>query len=326
MASRAAKRRALMIADGLIIAGLCLVALLSLAGHLREPAWWLAILSQPRMHFLCAAMLATAWFLTRERRIWSVVALAVALLNLVALAPFFFDQEKGEPGNQTLTVLHLNTSRGAADLSQVESFAADLVCLQEVTPQLEAALAQGGTNYRIVRSEALENTHGSAILIRKGSPIQVLGSALHHLPETNQRPLLSIEISLDGRRVQLLSLHVIRPRNRGTDADHQIEFDAVAAWSRKQIATGREVVMIGDFNATPWSRRFKKFLTDSQTYDSMLGFGIQNSWSAIVPGWMGLPIDHAVYSSGLQVTERQTVDVEDADHRLMLVRFALANP
>ena len=326
MSSGTGRRRALRIADWVIICGLCVTALLSLSDRLPAAPWWWALLGQTRPQLMTAAVVATAWLLARERRIWTSIALAVALLNLAVLAPFYFDQESGATPDQTLSVLHLNTSRGAADLSGVESFAADLVFLQEVTPELERQLREGSSSYRLVRSEPRDDTRGSALLIRTDSPLEVLGSERHQLLSDHNRPLLSVEISFAGRRIQLLSLHVIRPRNRSSDAQQQAEFDAIAAWSRQQIARDKEVVLVGDFNATPWSRRFKEFLSDSQTRDSMPGFGIQNSWAGPFPIWMGLPIDHATCTRGLQVIRRQTAAVDGSDHGLLVVEFSVSTP
>ena len=51
------------------------------------------------------------------------LALAVAMANLAVLAPFYFDQDDaGAPSDDSFSVLHLNTSQGTADLSQLESF------------------------------------------------------------------------------------------------------------------------------------------------------------------------------------------------------------
>ena len=62
-------------------------------------------------------------------------------------------------------------------------------------------------------------------------------------------------VPLDGRLV---------PSHVDPEVDHHEVGEVVG------FAAGKEVVMIGDFNATPWSPRFKKFLTDSQTNNSTM--------------------------------------------------------
>ncbi|WP_156331431.1 endonuclease/exonuclease/phosphatase family protein [Planktothricoides sp. SR001] len=60
--------------------------------------------------------------------------------------------------------------------------------------------------------------------------------------------------------LSLLSLHTIRSRSQDTSAYQEIEFSAAAQWSQRQLKANREVIIIGDFNSTPWSDRFRQFV------------------------------------------------------------------
>ncbi|MFK7804992.1 MAG: endonuclease/exonuclease/phosphatase family protein [Anaerolineae bacterium] len=312
------------LANSFVVIGAILVLALSFGGFFPQVDWRLGWYSHPRPHFAVLSIAAIIWLAVQKKWLLALLPFLAFAINFVVLAPYFI----GSP-DQTLTVgpslsiLHLNTNKGEASFSDIEQFGADVVFLQEVTPELVQTFEEKLPNYRLVFSHPLENTHGSAMLIANDTKLDVFSPRINHLPEDNVRPLLSVNAVLDGQDIQLLSMHAIRPHHIGADEYQQVEYDAVATWGKAQIERGDELVMIGDFNATPWSQRFKGFLEDSQTADSMLGFGIQNSWIVFLPMWLGLPIDHAVVSNGLVVVERETESVRGSDHGLLFVRLAL---
>lgn len=264
------------------------------------------------------------WFGFAKKWLHTLIPITCIIINGFVLFPFFSSQNEYTPQTEsTLSILHLNTNKGLADLSAVGTFHADIVFLQEATPELMTKLEASLPNYRIAFSHPLSNTHGSALLVRTDADLDILAPQVHHLPETNARPLISAQTHLDDIPIRLLSFHAIRPHHPHADSYQQIEFDAVADWAAERIEAEEELIMIGDFNATPWSVRFKRFLDRSQTKDSMLGFGLQNSWVPTLPLWVGLPIDHAAISDGLIVIDRQTAPVENSDHGLLYLQIAL---
>lgn len=312
------------LANSFVIAGALLVLTLSIGGFFPQLDWRLGWYSHPRPHFAVLSVLAIIWLTVQKKWILALIPFLALAINVVVLAPFFIGlPSSADAKAKTLSILHLNTNKGDASLASLDNFGADIIFLQEVTPELVPTLEERLPNYRLVFSHPLDNTHGSAMLIANKTQIDTFSPRINYLPETNVRPLLSVNVVLGEQNVQLLSMHAIRPHHIGADEYQQVEYDAVAAWGKAQINRGDELVMIGDFNATPWSQRFKDFLHDSQTADSMLGFGIQNSWIVFLPMWLGLPVDNAVISDGLTVVERETVAVRGSDHGLLFVRLAL---
>jgi endonuclease/exonuclease/phosphatase (EEP) superfamily protein YafD len=195
--------------------------------------------------------------------------------------------------------------------------------LQELTPALAGRLASELPGYRVVYAIPMENTHGSALLLPAESPIEVLAAWEIHLPESSPRPLIAATLRHDGRALTLLSLHVIRPKDADTAAIQAAEYAATAAWARDQRQqTGLPLLIIGDYNTTPWSARFQRFLAESGLRDSSAGFGYQPTWPAYAPA-IGIPIDHAAVSPEVAVLARAAGPDLGGDHTPLRLTIAL---
>jgi endonuclease/exonuclease/phosphatase (EEP) superfamily protein YafD len=120
----------------------------------------------------------------------------------------------------------------------------------------------------------------------------------------------------------LLHFHAIRPRSANTVAYQQVEFDALAAWSREIIQSGQNsLIVIGDFNSTPWHSDFRQLIKNSGLVNAQNGFGIQTSWHGNFPFWLRIPIDHCLHSKSLR-TIRYTVGSNiGSDHLPLLVEL-----
>ena len=94
--------------------------------------------------------------------------------------------------------------------------------------------------------------------------------------------------------------------------------DAAARWSRAHPA--RRVVM-GDFNATPWSPSFQALLHKGRLFNSLDGFGIQPSWPES-NALARIPIDHALLGPGLAAASRGTGPSFGSQHRCLRLTVA----
>ncbi|MEM8859229.1 MAG: endonuclease/exonuclease/phosphatase family protein [Chloroflexota bacterium] len=306
--------------SGLAILGSIAVLFISIGGYFPQYGWWLNWYSHPRPHFFVASLIATGWFVWQRQWWLSALPIIAVIINGAVLTPFFIPTSLwANHGADRLTIAHLNTNQGKADMSMLNEVSADIIFLQEFTPQMEEEIDVSFPEYELVISHPLTTTIGVGMLLHHDSPFETDLHRVNHMPWYNYRPLVTARLELDGERVQIMSIHASRPHHDHADAFQKLEMDAAAGWGREQQAYGYEVIMIGDINMTPWSLRYKEFLEMSQTEDSMLGYGIQNSWTAVVPMWMGLPVDHAAISDGLQVIDRQTIPVEGSDHGILVL-------
>ena len=83
--------------------------------------------------------------------------------------------------------------------------------------------------------------------------------------------------------------------------------------------------MVGDFNASTWSRGFGLVTRDAGLVNSQRGFGVQPSWPADYP-LFGIPIDHMVHSTELTTVDRRLGENLGSDHYSLFVTVGLAVP
>ena len=79
---------------------------------------------------------------------------------------------------------------------------------------------------------------------------------------------------------------------------------------------------MGDYNATPWSRPFWRFVDRSGLCDSRAGFGVQASFPAM-SAVLRIPIDHVLVSCSIGVRDRRIGRDVGSDHLPVIVDLVL---
>jgi endonuclease/exonuclease/phosphatase (EEP) superfamily protein YafD len=78
-------------------------------------------------------------------------------------------------------------------------------------------------------------------------------------------------------------------------------------------ASSLPCLVAGDFNATPWSRPFRRLVATSGLVDSALGRGVQATWHAHLPA-PRIPIDHVLVPPEATVLRREVGPDIGSDH------------
>ena len=287
------------------------------------PRWYWAadVLSSLRSYWIIGSVItALLFWLTGSRR-WAGVALGLALINALPLWQLW-QAPPIVPHGKPLTVLHLNIGRETTNRQPILNYVIeqqpDILFLQELTPTFSDQLTTTLPAYQVALTHPRWNTHGSALLTRKESGVRVDSAEIIHLPEQSDRPLLTATIEWENRPMTLLSLHTIRPGEQSRTLYQVKEFSAVAEWSARQT---NALLIIGDFNATPWSDRFEKLLSIGRLHNTQAGFGWEGTWPANIPAPLRIPIDHAV-SRYLVVLEHTIGRDLNSDHLPLLITVA----
>lgn len=332
--SRLALERAVSVAKFLLnvaAAGASVATVLSLAGSL----WWVfELFEHPRPQY-CLILITAIVAGGISRQAWSFAWCLPLLLNLLLIVPLFFSSAQGsdlQPANlipgSTLRLLLVNLDHHNQDtrpaIEYIESQNVDLVLLQEVTSRSLSTLQSNLSRYRVATSLPRENSTGVAMLVptTPSKSVEIGATQILELPPNSGAPLIETTLRWGSREVVILGLSIARPHNRGSSAFQQVEFDAAAEWSlRQQRQEKRGVVVMGDFNTTPWSGRFRKFIQDSDLRNSLRGFGLQPTWHAALPSSLMIAIDHCLHSSSIRTINRATGANIGSDHLPLLVEL-----
>lgn len=296
--------------------GLAVVSGLALLGG---AVWPLALFEHFRLQYVVLALLAAA--VAGGLRRWRPldVAAITASGNLLLVAPALRAEPLPVPADAaTLRVLLLNVhtaSRGhAAVRALIDELDADVVALVEVDQVWLDALAPALVDYPGRLEQARRDNFGIALYYRGA-----LDGAV--MPVGAERPSVVATLQHDGASVQLILTHPTPPMTSGARTASAASSTRSPRWRIAAVPT----VVLGDLNATPWSRPFQRLLARGGLRASRAGFGVQASFPAGL-AILRIPIDHVLVSAGIGVRERRIERDVGSDHLPVYVELAVSRP
>jgi endonuclease/exonuclease/phosphatase (EEP) superfamily protein YafD len=299
------------------LVGYCL-CLATVAGFFGG-TWWVLDLLAGFRHQLAIGLMVCAVVAAFAR--WRKTAVAIGLLaamNLVVVVPLYFGPSRPEIGE--LRIVSFNVLASNRRFDEVVDFIrgsyADVVVLHEVTSRWEQAIEEAAAAfddwpYEITETRARGDLFGSLVLVESGAVVESFGFAL-----TDPR---AIEILLP-EGVALLAIHPLSPSSefRAQQNDRQLLF--ATDWAAGQDGP---TIVVGDFNATPWSFPFRRLISSTELSNSARGFGLDLSYPADGNLLIRVPIDHLLFSDGLAVVDRRLGPAMGSDHFPLTVDLAL---
>jgi endonuclease/exonuclease/phosphatase (EEP) superfamily protein YafD len=314
--------------------------------RLRGPAVWLAVLlllvptvtaagrladtdaMTPVPQFLAflpwlllpagAALLLALFARWRAGLVWSVVVLAVTGWFVRPYDTGLAERPEGK-AIADVTVLTSNVEFGNGTeglLAVIERDRPDLVFVQECAAACSSALAsrvpQADYPYRNVVEGAL--AYGSAILSKY--PLRGTEGVESTLAQPGAVAVIA------GREVALQLAHPLPPVPNQV-GDWRRELGDLGRYAAGQ--KGRPAILAGDFNASQDHAAFRRVLNEGALRDGAALGGISRapSWPTFVDPPLGTQIDHVLISEDFSVREARFVEVENTDHRSLLVELRL---
>ena len=193
---------------------------------------------------------------------------------------------------------------------------ADVIALQEVTPEWEAALAPLGRRYPHRRVLARADPYGIALLSRwpldgAAGAVDFAGDGLPALVGTLALP--------EGRALRMMALHTRWPVTR----DLQRRRDQALQAAARLAASGDvPTVLAGDLNLTPYAPAFARLVQQSGLRDALDDVAWRPTWQAGF--WpLALPIDHVLVPRGACVVAHELGPDVGSDHRPLLVTLQM---
>ena len=195
--------------------------------------------------------------------------------------------------------LYLRNDRFEEILGTIREVDADVVVLMELTPEHQKGLEELSRDYAAYRWYPKTNTQGFAVFSKiPGTKFKTL--------DLGMLPIPAVEVFLpsgDDRvgDLRLLGVHTSSPNLDGRFRFREDQLKEVAKWVRQSEL---DSIVIGDLNTTPWSPDFRDLIQQSGLIDSRRYRGYFASWPTGL-GIVGIPIDHALVTPGLRVTDRK---------------------
>jgi endonuclease/exonuclease/phosphatase (EEP) superfamily protein YafD len=290
------------------------VSLASVAAFLGGTLPLLDLVANFRPHLVVTALVLSLILGLGRWRKWAVMAAGFALLNLGVVVPLFIGPGS-RPERTDLRVMSFNllSSNDRYDevIGYIEQEAPDLVILHEASLPWEQALERAGLDYEITRGRSDDLIFGSLVLAPAGSRVESFGFAVY-----NPR---AIEVLLPSG-VAVLGIHPLAPFPEVEAERRAFQFEFASLWALAQ--TGPRIV-VGDFNAGPWSYHFRRLRAVTGLENSQAGYGLELSFPAQANPLLQVSIDHLLHSGDLAVVDRRLGPPLGSDHLPLLVDLSI---
>lgn len=305
-----------------------LLAVATILAMLAPLHWFAELFTHFTPHYCALALLFTGVFgLLRAWR-WAAFALAIALWHGYPVAhALLHDESPAAPPlaslSQQFTIFHFNASlhhedprRITAHLRRTKDL--DAVVLLEATDAFAAML----DDIKDIFPHQIRHLENSPFGIALASRHPIDFGAVSREP-SGMFPHIEATIKLPGRAA-LLALYAVHapPPISGDMAEwRNAKFTHIAAKARGQAAL--TPVVVGDFNLTPWSPWFRKFVSDSGLRDARTPRRFDHTWPVTFNNaHLGLAIDHSFAHPSLQLVKRAIGPDLGSDHMPVTVTFA----
>jgi endonuclease/exonuclease/phosphatase (EEP) superfamily protein YafD len=287
-----------------------------LLGMLGRYSWPLDLFSHFRLHYVAAlALSAVALLVLREWQSAGFAMVAAVLVGLPAID--YLPSQPVAVREQTLKAISLNVWFRNPDLSAavsyLESVGADVVALQEISEERALSIAPMMKSYPHVYANSAAST--DSVLFSKWPLLSVTTEKL----SPDGVSAIRAVIDWQGTPVTVIASHLHWPAGGGSSRRRNAELVGLA---RMTQPLDEPLIMLGDFNITPWSPNFNSLADAFGLDDCTLGHGFNPTWPSPLL-FAGIRIDHCFATSHWETVKVWTGPSIGSDHRPMGVEMQL---
>jgi endonuclease/exonuclease/phosphatase (EEP) superfamily protein YafD len=292
-------------------------SVVALAGDL----WWgFELFAHFRVQYLAAQILLFLPLLAQWRLRWCFLLGVAAVLNAVPLVPYLplARTAVADPAADTISVMAVNVmarnQRHQRLIEIIDEQSPDVLVVVELTDAWQQALQPLFRRYphRLMLPEPDDGAFGIALLSRYR-----LDGARGIDLETTAAVDARVESPLGAFR--LIGVHLRPPTSPAFAAERNRQLGALADLRR---SIDEPLVVVGDFNVTPFSPWFANWLLETGLRDARSGRGPSISWPTFLP-LLGIPIDHCVVSPEFTVVDFRRLPRFGSDHYPVLAELTL---
>lgn len=279
---------------------------------------WLEFFSQFSFQYALVSLLLSVLCFRKKQAAFGVLAGLLFVFNINAVIDFNKQTHAADHTGTAFKIYSANIYKNNLELSklnaEIRKNDPDIVLLLEVTPEHIEQLRPIMLSYPYRVENIFEGVLGFVFLSR--FPVHD-----YHITKLSEygNSLLEAMMYIDRNPVMFYGLHAQRP-DRGDFSERKSQLFEPAMKIKEQPLPA---IVAGDFNMTPHSPVFRKFMRIAGLKDSRDGFGWQPSWPTFfLPFW--ITIDHVLVTSDFQVVRRNLGSYVGSDHYPVITELSLA--
>lgn len=292
--------------------------LATILGFFGSTSWFFDVLANFRFQLAVGMTITGVVYLLLFGRATAVVFLVMAAVNVFLVAPLYMDKPAPPASPESLRIVSFNVGAGRADPAEIIEWMSDappdLVFLLESTEEWIRAMPTNGTGYSVGNQIPDDRAYGISVLGRGATGVEQLRLGV------TRDPVVRVPATIGDEAVVVYAVHPRPPDSPATADARDSLFTELAT-----LVAGEEapVIVIGDFNASPWSHAFRRFEGDTGLVNSQRGFGLSATWPTSMPITL-IPLDHMMHSDSLTTVNRTVGPDLGSDHMPLTVEVSRA--
>lgn len=300
--------------SALIFAFFCLSACACL-GLLQIEHWFFQLFSHFMLQYVWLFILFGLFFFLTKKKVFAILSILFAVILFSKIWPSQIVTASSPKTQSEFSILSINLLSSNNDSKKVnqliEDKDADVLLLIEYTSFWDKNALTTEYPYSII--EPREDNFGIALY----SKLPLTDGTI--LDFTNSRfPMTAAKIEVGNLKVDILGLHYENPIGRHQTKVQKFQIQETISYTQSK----QNVIVIGDFNLTPYTKDFSNLLHQANLRDSRVGFGIQGSWPSLWTPFR-IPIDHALVSKNIKVKYREIGPSVGSDHLPLYLQIQL---
>ncbi len=303
-----------------LLTGGFLGTLATILAFFGSTSWFFDVLANFRFQMAIGLIVIGLLYFLLFGRAAAFVFLAVGAVNVFLVAPMYVDRPAPAAGPDSIRIVSFNVAAGRANpadiLDWVTDAPPDLVFLLESTEEWIAAMPTNGSGYSVGNEIPEDRAYGISVLGRSATDIEQLRLG------TTRDPVVRVTTTIGDQAVAVYAVH---PRPPDSPAAAEARDSLFTELSGLVARESIPVIVIGDFNATPWSSTFRKFEGETGLVNSQRGYGLAATWPTSLPIRL-IPLDHMMHSDSLTTITRLVGPDLGSDHMPLTVEVSLAAP
>lgn len=302
---------------------LTVIALVATLGIMAAPRFWVVDLAVHfRLQYAALALAGGVILAATGRPLWAALAFMVAAIQVPSCAALLSARAPAAASaapapSSALRLAAINVWYRNHQFQRVIDFIArerpDVAVLAEVTAEWEQALLPLSEQY--AHRFVTRGRRGMGLLLLSRWPMQAAVLAGF----SDVEPAVSATLQINGRSVQLLSVHTSWPLGPKNSALRDRQLQLVGEFARGRSGP---LIVLGDLNVSPFSRHFQALLDSGNLKSAAQGFGWQPTWPTFLPP-AGIQIDHALTGVGVFVTNFRRGSSVGSDHLPIVIDCVL---
>lgn len=308
------------------LAVLCLsVSLSILAPH----NWRFDQLSHFQFQYATGAIILGSIFVVLRSYISTLICLAILAFSSFQITSAYQYAPSTTPAEsaETLKIIQYNRRYTIQDHNKltalIETENPDVIILQEATLSHSDFVKTELPNYPYQIHEPRKNAFGMVV----ASKLPISDT---HIKYFDRIMLDNIRIKFtvtpwEGIPVDIYAIHPPPPVYKDVAKQRDMELSETAKDIKSD--TGKNIILLGDFNATPFSTPFKKLIANTGLKNEITGFIPHMTWPSqfVVPIFQ-IPIDHILHKGDIELLKKYRSPALGSDHYPSVAVFVKKSP